>query len=685
MEKSKRGGSSKKVAEYPDTRPDFLSEQIDYSEFPFDQITPKYIRSSVADVLERSKYIIDQIITSEETTWDTIMAPHIQMCEQLGSAYGPIYLAGRTHPKKKVRDAALKAEIAIDQYDNSVCHNNDLIQKLRAYAETEEAKNLEGERARYVELKMRFFKKKGHGLDPADHARIYELDDILSKHETDFSQNIIEDQTKVVLGKKALRGMPQSYIDALPRDENGKYVVEILPDKYFPILQNSPNRKTREKIMAAQQSIAMDTNRPLLEEMVEMRQEMARVLGYQSWAHYRLEECMIKTPDEVREFYAQLIKPLTAKANKEIAAMTKLLHADGYNDSLQIYDALYYAGKLMEKDDTEEQVKAYEYFPVDSVLDEIFKINQELYGLRYEHAELLGWHEDIVAYNFYDTSGKLVSQLQLDLFARQGKIDGAFHMPLRASREYADGTYRPARGMIVASFAESGEGVPPVLTYDELHDLKHEIGHFLQLTFAKTEIPDFAVGDDEGYCMGRDYAELTAQVVEKWVEDPKMLRRISSHYKTGKKLSKKRTEQLLEMQRTNEAVSKLGRIALHLTDLAIHDVPSGKSFDEILRETAAITLMPHQEGTFSLANETHMTDYSAVNSGYDVSEVAAYDIFHSLFKPDGLTDRKKGNEFRKKVLMPAGTKDGVKIIRDLLGREPNAEAYLKQLGVSKTS
>lgn len=220
-----------------------------------------------------------------------------------------------------------------------------------------------------------------------------------------------------------------------------------------------------------------------------------------------------------------------------------------------------------------------------------------------------------------------------------------------------------------------------MLSIDEIHNFAHEMGHFTAMVKARSQISDFVVGDEEGVFLGIDYAEMTAQIFEKFAEEPEILRRLSGHPQTGKKLSKKKIERYLESQRHNGAMRKLGRFSLHYADLLLHDGSVGTDFDEVLRESSAINMIPHEEGTFFLASFSHLVNYSALTSAYDTSEVMAYDIFDNHFKLGGMTRRSVGRKFDKKVLRPSGTKNPLEIVRDILGRDYDTTAYLGRLGV----
>lgn len=357
---------------------EILSDFHDYSDFPYDSIAPKDIKTQTNAALERWNDLVDISASSEELTWDAIAAPIIQANYEACTFYAPIYITSKAHKKGKVRDAATESLVAIDRHDNAVWHRSDLYEKFKQYQDSDEGRSLEGERARYLRLRMQLFTQRGHGLDQESRQRIHEIKDELSELEITFSKNINKGRTKVALGKAALRGLSKDYLSNLERTENGKYLVSTDPEDVYTVLQESPIRKTRQMISAAHGSIATETNSPLLERMVAARQESARLLGYTSFAHSQLEQCIIKNPEDVKNFYNDLVEPLKPKGRAEIRSMKKQLRSDGYDDVLRLYDTMYYSARRQGGIDENEQLEILHHYPLRTVLEGIFGVSEEI-------------------------------------------------------------------------------------------------------------------------------------------------------------------------------------------------------------------------------------------------------------------------------------------------------------------
>ena len=677
MSKSKR--SSETLGGHSDSSNELLIQRADYSDFPYDTVTVKEIKQLTAMAVERAHDLIEYAATSETLTWDTVVEPITRAGEELCTLYGPLYLSSYVSTKKKIRRAASDAMLEIGQLDTVMMHRTDLYENFREYSVSTEAQTLDDERSRYLDLTIRAFKANGHGLAPEDKARLLELSSQILEYEGQFNQGIGEDKTTLLLGKKALMGLSQEFLDSLEVKKKGKYKLNMTPEHIYTILEDSPNRETRRKIGIAQGMVAVNTNKPLLEKMITTRQEIARLLGYDSWAHYRLEQCIVSTPEKVKEFYSQLIEVFQPQAQAEIDIMTEQLRVDGFQDGLKQHDVLYYASHHTEHADIDKRRKILEYFPVESVRDGIFELSEKLFGLTYKpKQDAVVWHEDVQVYDVYEADTH-VSTLYLDLFVRPGKDGGTYQLPIRAGKTMPDGTVLPSISAVMADFVSSERYSASLLSLEEIHDFMHEMGHFFAAAKARTQIAEFSVGDDAGLFLGKDYAEMTAQVFEKWAEEPQILSKISSHYQTGEKIPVEQIERHMNDQKRNQALQKLGRFALHYTDLLFHDGSMGNDLEQILEETAKITLLPHEPGTFYPARISHFADYSAQMSTYDVSDVIAYDIFESRFRKAGLRNSRVGRDFARGVLSPGGTQNPAELVRRFLGRDFTTRAYLARL------
>lgn len=668
--------------DHPVDQGDVSSTRERIVDFPYDTITAEDIKGITEAYIRECNEQVEKLVATDVPTWadvhDVLEDPDTQVTRD--STH--VMFMSAVHPDKVVRDAATDAETEVDHYGNDVWYREDLYEKFKQFAATPEAAALQGEEARSLAKTMRMLHNLGHDLDPAQRAHMQEINRKLGDDSTEFDKNLREDTTKVVLTLDELDGMSEDYISGLDKDEAGNYIITMQYPHRIPLMAHATNRQARQKVSVVASSRLKKENRPILEDAVRLRQEFAGLLGYPSWAHYKLESRMAKTPETVKEFYAELIDPLTEKATAEIAVMTDMLHADGYNGLLRKYDRPYYSEKLRQREHGVDQEKIAEYFSLDSVLAGMLDITSETFGVEYRQLEVKAWHDDVKTFAIYDKeSGDQIATFHMDLFPRDGKYGHAAAFTLQSGRELPDGTYRKPESAIVANFTKPTADKPSLLTHDEVNTLFHEFGHILHQTLTRARMSQFS-----GSRVERDFVEALSQIMEHWVEDPEILNRFARHYQTGEPLPPELLEGLVASQKLNIGLANLGQMSLGYLDMALHDETPVKDLDAISEASSAISLLPHEEGAFIAASFGHlMSGYDAGYYGYMWSEVIGDDMF-GRFKREGLTNPAVGMDFRRMVQERGGTVDAEEMIRDFLGREPNNEEFLEnnQITVAKS-
>lgn len=647
----------------------------DYGSIGTDDIT-----AIADDAMRFADLQVEKIIRSGEATWNAVMVPLQEMHVRNSRAFGRAEFMAYVHPDETIRETAVEAETNISRHSNDLWYNEELYKKVKAFSETEEARALEGEEARLLQDSLRDFRRLGHELEPDRRARMQELNRHLIDNGIAFDKNIRDDKTTVRVSREELEGMPEWWINELEQNDNGTYRVTMEYPHVNPILDQAINRETRRKVNFAYNSRVTELNRPLLEESIKLRKEYANLLGYPSWAHYKLEKRMAKTPEAVKNFYAELIEPITKKAKRELAVLTEMLHADGYKGPLQRYDWRYYDVKLRERDHGVNPEKIAEYFQLDNVLDGLFEVTGETFGLKYRKISSPTWHKDVQVFAIDDAdTGEHISTFYMDLFPRDGKYNHAAAFTLEEGYELADGTYNKPSSSIVANFTKPTADRPSLLKYDEVNTLFHEFGHILHQTLTRARLPQFSGTSVEG-----DFVEAPSQIMEHWTEEPDILQRFAKHYKTGEPIPAELVEGMVAAQKVNLAIRTLRQMSFGFLDMSLHDESDEKDLDDILRKSNDISLLPFEEGTFMPAAFGHLFGYDAGYYGYMWSEVYGDDMF-SRFKREGLTNPSVGLDYRHKILERGGTLDAIDMLHDFLGRAPNNEAFLENQGISHHS
>lgn len=650
---------------------------MDYS-----SLTPEQVEAGTAAAIAEANAVLDEMVSTKTTrTFENTLRPFDQILDILGHSQADYAFMGYVHSDKTVRAAAKAAEERNSKFGVELIFRDDLNTAIRDFARTDEAASLEGEHARLLKFVLRDLRRAGHELDPEARALVKEKTERLVELAVRFQQNIDEWEDWILCDRDDLDGLPDVFIDSLDVDEDsGKYKVTIDYPNLFPFLENARRRDLREQLRFKFNTVAIEDNRKILEEVAELRQEIAEIFGRPSWAHHQLEERMAKSPDRVKAFYADLLQPLTEKAKAEVEAMTELLHADTGDDTLRLWDSSYYDNQQRKTQYGVDNFEVAQYFPLPRVLEGMFQLTSEMFGLEYvEITDFDRWHPDVQLFAVVDQeSGEEISRFYLDLFPREGKFGHAAEFPMVYSRLLEDGTIQHPRCAMVANFTKPTKDAPSLLQHGEVVTLFHEFGHVLHQNLGRTELARFS-----GTNVEIDFVEAPSQIMEHWTWRADVLGRFARHYETGEPIPPQLVEQLVAARNLNKGLFQLRQMQYGWWDQEIHGGPD-RDLDTIYREGSKISLMPPHEGTFALSSFGHLMGYDAAYYGYMWSEVYGDDMF-SEFERAGVTNPEIGMRYRRQILEKGGSVDPDEMLRTFLGREPNNQAFLSKLGISGTN
>lgn len=651
--------------------------------FDYTNLTPGDVEKGIDDAINRATEMLDRIVDPETgSSYATTVLAMDEVGDVIGSAGARYGFMSYVHPDEQVRETALAGQEKLQAFGVEIIFREDLYETIERFSTSDEADELNGEGARALKHSLRDFRRAGHGLEKEKRDALKEKAQRLSQIGIQFQSNIDNDPNRLLVDRDDLTGLPDAYIDSLDTDEEtGKLVVTMAYPHVVPFNKNAERRDLREKLSFLYNTRAIEDNKPLLAETIKLRDESARILGYDSFAHYNLEERMAKSPENVAAFYDDLIPGLTKLGNEEMSEIAELLQADTGDTVVRTWDWNYYDTTQRKTRYGVDHYEVAKYLPLDRVLDGMFQICQEVFGLEFELVpDARAWHPDVDLYLIRDSeSGEDLAHFYLDLFPRQGKFSHAAKFPITPGRRLPDNTYQSPVCAMVANFTKPTEDAPSLLQHSEVETLFHEFGHVLHHSMGRTELAGFS-----GTNVERDFVEAPSQIMEHWVWKPDVLRRFARHYQTGEAIPDELVDQLVAARRLNKGIFQLRQAQFGLLDAAFHAPGVDKDLDAILRETHEISLMPYQEGTFFPASFGHLLGgYEASYYGYMWSEVFGDDMF-SRFEDEGVTSPEVGMEYRNKVLAVGGTVDAEVILRDFLGREPDNSAFLRKLGVAGT-
>jgi thimet oligopeptidase len=648
----------------------------------YSTLTPGEIESGVDRAIADAEAVVTEIVSvSGERTFENTLRPLDRIADILAHAFTDYAFMGYVHTDKDVRDAAKEAEAKTMKWASDVYFRDDLDEAVRAYAATDGAAALQGEHRRLLEFVLRDLRRAGHELDAGTRKRVQELTQREIELGVKFQQNIDEWDDWILVSRDDLEGLPDVYIDGLEVDEEtGKHKVTIAYPEMFPFLENSPRRELREELRFKFNTVAIEENRKLLEEALDIRQEIAEAFDLPTWAHHRLELRMARSPERVKEMYAELKEPLTAAAGDELAAVSWLLEADTGDTRVQQWDWAYYDNRQRKTDFGVDNFEVAQYFPLPQVLEGMFQLTSEMFGITFvEITDFETWHPDVQLFSLQEAeTGEEIGRFYLDLFPREGKFGHAAEFPLVRSRLLEDGSYQSPTCAMVANFTKPTKETPSLLQHGEVVTLFHEFGHVLHQNLGRTELATFSGTETE-----RDFVEAPSQIMEHWTWRADVLTRFARHHETGEPIPTELVDQLVAARNLNKAVFQLRQMQYGWWDQEIHAGPD-RDLDAIYTAGSEITMLPPHEGTFALASFGHiMGGYDASYYGYMWAEVFGDDMF-SRFEAEGVTNPEVGRDYRNKVLSRGGSWDANEMLVDFLGREPNNEAFLRKLGISGT-
>jgi thimet oligopeptidase len=639
--------------------------------------------ASVAAVAERAIAAAETLISAmvgaaAPRTFANTLQPLEEVSAVITDAYGPGSFMARVHPDPAVRTKAVEVEERLAKWGNDLIFRRDLYEAIRDFSLTDEAAALTGTAARLLSFWMRDLRRAGHELDDADRDTLQALNQRLIELQVAFATNLDEWEDAVEVTSEDLDGLPDDYVRRLrPGSREGTFRVTMEYPDYMPFMQQARRRDLRRLLQFKFWNRAVEQNRPLLAEAVEVRQRIAALFGAPTWAHHSMEVKMAKNPETVDAFYRSLEPGLRRKAESELVVLNDLAAADGAS-GLQPWDWTYYDNEQRRRDFGIDPNEVAAYFPLELVLEGMFAVTGEVFGLEYHQLpDAAAWHPDVTLYEIRDAgSGTPRAYFYADLFPRDGKYGHAAAFPLGYGRALPDGGYRTPVAAIVANLTKPTEDSPSLLRHGEALTLFHEFGHILHFCLTTVDLIRFAGFDTEW-----DFVEAPSQIMEHWMWRPEVLARFARHHETGEPIPTDLVERLVAARDLNVGLATMRQLFLGRLDLLLHAAGGPVDLDAAYRESYRLTLLPFHEGTFFPASFGHlMGGYDAGYYGYLWAKVYGDDMF-SKFEEAGVTDPEVGARYRREVLAMGGSRDAIDHLRAFLGREPNSDAFLRNLGL----
>ncbi len=641
--------------------------------------TPEKILATGQKVMKDSDKQYDAIakMPDSKRSFDNTVLALEQVGTVAGEHIGPALFMKHVSPDEKIRDASDSVEVEFSRWAIKTQAREDLYAALKA-AVAKEAPRTPIEQ-RLVKKMMLDFQLNGLDLPTERREKVTALKQQISDIGIEFDKNLSEAQDSLLLTREGLVGMPDSYIERLDKAADGRYKVTVTYPDFYPFMQNSTNPAARAELEKKFSNRAAKQNLPLLAKALSLRQELAETMGKKTYAEYALQDRMAKSPQEVNAFLDDLVAKLKPYRDQELATLSALKREKEGPAAgpVNIADWRFYDNELKKTKYQIDPEEVRQYFPLDVVTAGLMETYQKLFGLEFTEVKpAKAWHEDAQLFEVRDSRDqRLVGHFYLDLFPRPNKFGHAAAWGLIGSRDI-DGKMQTPVSAMVCNFTKPTATEPSLLTHDEVETYFHEFGHVMHNICGTSKLGYFS-----GTSVYRDWVEAPSQMLENWVWDPSVLPTLSGNVKDhSKKLPPELLQRMIAAKNLDNGLKYSRQAFFAKTDLRYHTEPTANTTDvwhEGMRDVFGIAASPgtSEEGSFG-----HLFGYEAGYYSYLWSEVFAADMF-SRFSREGVMSPTTGRAYRDEILAPGGSAEPMDLLRTFLGREPNQDAFLENIGV----
>ncbi|GIQ72262.1 M3 family metallopeptidase [Bradyrhizobium sp. RD5-C2] len=578
---------------------------------------------------------------------------------------------------------------------NPIMMNAVLFGRIAMLHEKRASLGLTGEQMRLLERTYTRFHRSGAGLDDAAKARMAAINERLAQLGTSFSHHLLGDEQEwsMELGEGDRAGLSDTFVAAAKaaaeeRGMGGKAIVTLSRSSVEPFLQSSSRRDLREKVYKAftargDNGNANDNNATIV-EILTLREETANILGFPTYAAYRLEDSMAKTPEAVRGLLERVWKPARARALADRDALQALIAEEGGNFTLASWDWRYYAEKLRQRRANFDDSAIKPYLVLDHMIEAAFDCATRLFGVTFvERKDVPVWHPDVRVWEVKGRDGQHKALFYGDYFARPSKRSGAWMTSLR-DQQKLDGDVAPLV-INVCNFAKGADGAPSLLSPDDARTLFHEFGHGLHGMLSDVTYPSLS-----GTSVFTDFVELPSQLYEHWQERPEVLQRFARHYQTGEALPDDLLKRFLAARKFNQGFATVEFVSSALVDLEFHTQPAAASRDvrafeqkelEKIGMPAEISLRHRPTQFGHIFSGDH---YASGYYSYMWSEVMDADAFGAFEEAGDIFDPATAKRLHDDIYSSGGSRDPEEAYVAFRGREPEPDALLRRRGLLET-
>lgn len=642
---------------------------VDYA-----KVTSKNVEDYAKHTVKDVNKIIASIKNQKTASFSNVFGAMDDIRNKIGTTSNNCFMLYWVSTDSIIRAKGLAGYQLLDSLSTVIYSDKALYQKMVSFKKSPSYKELKGIKKNLADDMLEGFERSGVGLNDTQLKEYKKLTKEISELSSDYSSNMNSSKEILTLDEKGAAGLPADF-KANYKVAEGKYEIPVINATNETVMANAASEETRKAYYTKFFNRAADKNIAILDAMVKKRDELAKLMGYKTFAEYSLVPKMAKNPQNVWNFLNDLVGRSKDKAKNDVATLEneKKKELSNPNAKLESWDIAYYKNQIVKRDYQINNEELRAYFPMEQSLKGMMDIYQKLLGFEFRKVSNPSvWHEEVDMYEVYE-SGKLKGRFYLDLFPRPNKETWFYGVNIVSGK----GNEIPV-SMLLGNFTRPTKTQPSLLNQKELKTLFHEFGHIMNMMSYHGEFSSQSESK-------ADFTEAMSQIFENWISDYGVVSTFAKHYKTGEALPKATFDKLLESKKVGSGVASIQMLIRCLYDMNLYDKYNAANpvkTDDIWKQIdSQLGIMNfYVPGTHYQANWIHVNTHPVYMYGYLWSEVYALDMF-TQFEKNGLTDTKTGVRYRDIILSNGTQKDIVKAVEEFLGRPSDNKAYIKSLGL----
>ena len=663
-----------------------------FSTAPFTEILPSHYQPAFIEAIGEAKKEIEAIKLVTLPTFENMVEALERSGKKLGIISSIFFNLNSAETNDEIQKLAREISPLLTAHANDILLDQELFQRILQVFEQREHLSLSAEQTTLLEKTYKSFVRNGAQLEKIDADTLRRIDQELAQLSLQFGEHVLAETNKfvhLVDNLTELEGLPQGALDAAAQlaEEKGhsdRWAFTLDYPSYIPVMTYAKNRALRKTLfMAFNTKCAKGDeldNQEIIRQLVALKEQRAKLLGYESHAHFTLEERMAKSPATVLEFLLSLLEKAKPKAELEVKEVVALAKNLDQLAVLEKWDFAYYSELLKKEKYALDEELLRPYFSLENVISGVFETASRLFGLRFvANSDIPVYHPEVTAYEVYDRENRFLSVFYADFFPRSGKRNGAWMTSYRGQFKEGNVDHRP-HVSIVCNFTKPTKTSPSLLTFNEVTTLFHEFGHALHGMLARGVYESLS-----GTSVFWDFVELPSQIFENWCYEKECLDLFAHHYQTGEAIPADLVEKIKKAANFQQGYMTLRQLSFALLDMAYHSqdpdqIRDIKAFEnEILKDTE---LLPSVEVTRISTSFSHIFQggYAAGYYSYKWAEVLDADAFE-LFLEKGVFDTETSVSFEKNILSAGGSEHPSLLYARFRGRDPKPDALLKRSGL----